>query len=119
LPSFTGIRRAAFPNIFPVENLHTSDFPGDNVEYQHPLSGCQGYIPMTGTVGTTGFRPRVERGAEVVPAAASVENHQSRHLCCQSALALLFEKLLKLGCELGERVGEGQLLFFLDVHWMF
>jgi hypothetical protein len=60
------------PYIFPVENLHTSDFPGDNVEYEHTFVGCQGDIPMTGAEAAFWLRLRVERGAEIIPAAATV-----------------------------------------------
>jgi hypothetical protein len=40
---------------------------------------------------------RVKRGAEVVPAAAAVENRQSRYFCCQFGLTCTFEKLPQLG----------------------
>jgi len=77
------------PNIAPVENFDTGDFPGDDIQYQHPFLGCQGNIPMTGTVGTIGLGLRVKHGAEVVAAAAPVENHQPRHLCSQFGFAML------------------------------
>ena len=53
-------------DIFPVENLHTRNLPGDNVKDEHPLVGSQSYIPMTGAVFWLGLR--VERGAEVISA---------------------------------------------------
>ena len=37
---------------------------------------------------------RVERGAEVVPAAAAVENHQSRLPWSQAGIALVGQELL-------------------------
>jgi hypothetical protein len=40
----TGVSRKdriqSYPNIVSVENLHTSDFPGDNVEYAPKHKGC-------------------------------------------------------------------------------
>ena len=106
-------------NIVSVQNLHTSDFPGDDAKDEHPFLRHQARIPVTGTVGTVGFGLRVKRGAEKISAAAAVENCQSRHLCRQIGFALLYEKLAKLGGELGERVGEEQLFFFLHVRCRF
>jgi hypothetical protein len=82
------------PNVVSVEDFHASNFTRDNVEYNHPLIGCQGYIPMTGTEAALWFRSGVKRGADVVSAAATVENHQSRHLCSKFGFALLGKKLL-------------------------
>jgi len=106
------------PNIVSVEKFHTGDFPGNNIEYQHPLIGCQGYIPMTGTEATLRLWLRVERGAEVAPTAASVPNGQAGDLGSEFRLALLFEKLPKLGSERGERIGEQESSFSRLVHGM-
>jgi hypothetical protein len=35
-----------FYDTCPVENLYTSDFPGDKVKDEHPLVGCQGYVAV-------------------------------------------------------------------------
>jgi len=60
--------------------------------------------------------PGVKRGADVIPAAASVENHQSWHLCGQFGFALLDEELPKLRSERGEHVSERHSFFSLLVH---
>ena len=104
------------PNIAPVENFDTGDFPGDDIQYQHPFLGCQGNIPMTGTVGTIGFGFRVERGADVIPARAPLENSQALHLSRQFVFALLDEELPKLGCKCGERVSERRSFFSTLIH---
>ncbi len=85
------------PNIVTVENLNTGDFPGDNVKNQHPVLRHQAHIPVTGTEAAIRLRLSVERAADVVTAAATVENLQSRHLCSKFGFAPLFEKLAKLG----------------------
>jgi hypothetical protein len=77
------------PYIFPVENLHTSDFPGDNVEYEHTFVGCQDNIPMTGAEAAFWFGLRVEHGAEIIPAAAALQNCQAGDLGSQFGLAFL------------------------------
>jgi hypothetical protein len=105
-----------FPNIFSVENFNPSNFPVHHVKNQHPFFGCQGDIPMAGTVGTLGLWLRVKRGAEVVPAAATVENCRTGDLGGQLGFALLFEKVSKLGCERREHIGEKQLGFVRLVH---
>jgi hypothetical protein len=108
-----------FSNILPVENFNTSNFPGDNVKDEHPLIGCQGDVPVTRAVGTNRLRLRVKRGAEVVPAVATVEDTQARHLCGQFGFALLDEKFPKLGCERWKRIREEQSFFGWFRHWMF
>jgi hypothetical protein len=107
------------PNIVPVENLHASDFPGDNVEDNHPLVRCQSYIPMTRSIGTLRLGLRVKRATEVVAAAAPVQNRQFRDLCSQLGFALHGQELPKLGRERREGVGEERSFFSLYGHWMF
>ena len=85
------------PNISTVEDFNTGNIPGDNVKYHHPIFRHQAHILVTGTEATLESRLRVKRGADVVPAAASVQNRQSRDLSSQSGFVLLFEKLAKLG----------------------
>jgi hypothetical protein len=109
-------RLELLPNIFPVKNLDARNFPVHNIEDEHPLLGCQGYIPMTGAVRTLGFGAGVERGAEVIPAAATVHNSQTGDLGSQFGFALLDEKLPKLGCKRGERVGEVRSFFGSFIH---
>jgi hypothetical protein len=105
-----------FPNIVSVENLDTSDFPGDNVKNQHPNFRYQADIPVTGTEASLRLRLGVERTADVVTAATAVENSQFRHLCSKFGFALLFQKLAKLGCQLREHDREGMLFFGLFIH---
>ena len=107
------------PNILPVENLHTSNLPAVNVKYQHPIFRHQAHIAVTGSEVAFGLGLRVKSRAEVIPAAATVENLQSRYLCSQFGFALLFEKLPKLGGKARERVGEAESFVGLCVHGMF
>src|ERR1700683_2603711 len=101
------------PNIVSGENFNTRDFRADNIEDDHPLIGGQRQIPVPATVSTSGLGSRVKRGAEVVTATATVENHQSRPLCSQFGIALLGQELPKLGCERREHISEEQSLFSL------
>jgi hypothetical protein len=60
----------------------------------------------------------IERRANVVPAAAPVENHQSRHLGSHFGFALLGQELPKLHCERGEHGSEEWSFFSLYGYWM-
>jgi hypothetical protein len=103
-------------NIVSVEDFHALNFPVHYVENNRSVVGCQHHIPMTGTEAILRLRLRIKRGAEAVPAAAAVKNHQSRHLCSKFGFAFLGQELMKLSCKRGERVGEWQLFFGLLVH---
>ncbi len=82
-------------NLIPIQHFNTSDFPGDNVEYEDPFLGCQSHIPMTRAEPAFWIGSCVERSAKTIPAAASLHTLQSRHLCSQFGFALLDEKLSK------------------------
>jgi hypothetical protein len=107
-------RKKLLANIVSVENFHASNLTGNNVKDEHPFFRHQAHISMAGAVGTFGFR--VKRAADGVSASATVENGQTEHLGGQLGFALLFEKLPKLGGELGKRVSEKQWFFGLLVH---
>lgn len=85
------------PNIVSVENFHTHNLPADDVENKHPFFWHQTHVPVTGTETAFWFGLRVEGSANVVSAAATVENGQGGNLGSQFVFAMLFEKLAKFG----------------------
>jgi hypothetical protein len=95
------------PHPIPIQHFNAGNRLPDNVKYQHPFIGRQNYIPMTRAEAAFWLGLRVKRGAKVVPAAATLQNHQFRHLCSQVCFALLGEKLPKLGCERRELLRRG------------
>ena len=104
------------PKLVTIEHFDAGNRLPDNVEYEHPFLGRQSYVPVTRTEAALRFRLCVERRAEVAPAAAAVENHQFRHLCCQFPFTLLDEKLPKLSCKSRKHLSEEHLFFCAFVH---
>src|SRR5712692_729060 len=69
-------RLQLLPKLVTIKHFDASNRLQDNVEYEHPFVGRQRYVPVTRTEATLRPRSCIKRRAEVVPAAAAVENHQ-------------------------------------------
>jgi hypothetical protein len=102
--------------IFPVENLHTRDFPGDNVDYDHPSFCRHSHIPETGTEAAFWLGASVKCGADIVCAAAPVLNLQTGNLRSQCWFAVRFEKLPEFSCKRRKCIDKEQGQFGLSVH---
>jgi len=104
-----------------VENFNTHNLPVHNVQYQQrPFAQQQAHISVPGAVTAFRLGLRVKRATtDVAPTAATVVNSQGVNLGSQFGFALLDEKLAKLGCERGERIGEERSVFVVYRYWMF
>ena len=92
--------------VIAVQNLHTSDFTGNNVESNRSFVRCQHHIAMTGTISAVWLRLSVKRRTEFVPTAATVESIQVGELGREFRLPRLGEEPPKVRVRTPDDLGK-------------
>lgn len=89
-------RKEFLPDFVSIKNLDTYDGAFDYIQYQMSTHWRQRDIAMVRIVIDSWLPPRIERGTEIIAAAASVHNLQLRNSGCERRFSCLTEELVKL-----------------------